>query len=55
MASDQDLSEAENDQLIEDGKRLMAELKRADSSTGSFVAPEGGVYLDMRPIQQVNS
>ena len=54
LAADEALDERQVEQLVADGKRLMADLKAADSSTGSFFTPEGGVYLDMRPIQQVN-
>ena len=36
-----------------EGQDLVAELTRTESSTGRFVAPEGGSYLNMKRIQQI--
>ena len=54
MAADENLSEMEIEELTKDGNNLMDDLKKFDeSSTGTFVAPNGGAYLDMKSIQQV--
>jgi len=50
MASDRDLADADRDELINKGKQLVDQL--SPTSTGRFIAPLGGSYLDMRRIHQ---
>ena len=50
MASDRDLDDFDRDELIKSGKDLVAEL--SPNSTGRFIAPLGGSYLDMKRIHQ---
>ena len=42
-----------NNLISLEGQDLVAELTRTESSTGRFVAPEGGSYLNMKRIQQI--
>ena len=42
-----------NNDFSSEGQDLVAELTRTESSTGRFVAPEGGSYLNMKRIQQI--
>ena len=42
-----------NNDFSLEGQDLVAELTRTESSTGRFVAPEGGSYLNMKRIQQI--
>ena len=53
FTADENLTEGEIDQLVQNAKALMDNLRENGSQPGSFIAPEGGIYLAMRPIQQV--
>ena len=50
MASDRDLDDTDRDELIKSGRDLVEQL--SPNSTGRFIAPLGGSYLDMKRIHQ---
>ena len=54
FTADEDLPEGEIDHLVKNAKAFMGNLRDSGSQPGSFIAPEGGIYLAMRPIQQVS-